>query len=85
MKSVLGKFDTFGAFFTAVLIFFSPIKDGQINFEKRRKEFEILAKISLFQTASSKYDLPKNPSLYHWIYHTPLLSENERYKQHSLL
>ncbi|XP_019855418.1 PREDICTED: ral guanine nucleotide dissociation stimulator-like 1 isoform X1 [Amphimedon queenslandica] len=54
-------------------------KDGLINFEKRRKEFEIIAKLTLFQASASKYLLPLNLSLVHWLYTSPTLSESESF------
>lgn len=81
---VIGIVPYLGTFLTDLTMLHNAVpdkcKDGLINFEKRRQEFEILAKISLFQTACTNYNIPSNPSLRHWIYSTPLLSDEESFQ-----
>ena len=55
---------------------------GLINFEKRRMEFEVLAKVSLFQAAATQYSCTLCGKFEHWLETTPVLSEHERYCGH---
>ncbi|KAH9514515.1 Ral guanine nucleotide dissociation stimulator-like 1 [Bulinus truncatus] len=42
------------------------IEDGLINFEKRRKEFEVLAQLRLLQSAASIYNFSEDCSFWRW-------------------
>lgn len=54
---------------------FTP--DNLINFEKRRKEFEVLAKLRLFQSAARAYTIPMDHVFCAWFHFLPCLTENE--------
>ena len=55
----------------------APLQNGMINFEKRRKEFEILVKVSLFQKSAANYSFTVDHRLEDWIYHFHVYSEQE--------
>ncbi|XP_059157682.1 ral guanine nucleotide dissociation stimulator-like 1 isoform X2 [Physella acuta] len=42
------------------------IEDGLINFEKRRKEFEVLAQLKLLQSAASIYTMTEDNCFWRW-------------------
>jgi len=58
---------------------FCPQQDGLINFNKHRKEFEILAQLMLYQKAAANYSFPSHPPLERWLKDHLLLSEQERW------
>lgn len=53
-------------------------QDGLLNFDKHRKEFEILVQLTLYQKAAANYSFPRHPPQEKWLSETPLLSEQER-------
>lgn len=56
------------------------ILDGLINFDKRRKEFEVLAQIKLLQGAANAYHLPKDERFDRWFDSVLVLDDREAYK-----
>ena len=49
-----------------------------MNFEKRRREFELLAQLTLYQKSASAYAFPHNPQLVQWLRDSRVPSEQER-------
>ncbi|XP_013388019.1 ral guanine nucleotide dissociation stimulator-like 1 [Lingula anatina] len=55
-------------------------EDGLINFEKRRKEFEVLAQIRLYQSAAHIYNLQPNERFMVWFSGVRVYNDNESYE-----
>jgi ral guanine nucleotide dissociation stimulator-like 1 len=53
------------------------VADGLINFDKRRKEFEVLAQIKLLQGAANAYHIETLPRFTHWFDSVEVLDERE--------
>ncbi|XP_076001399.1 ral guanine nucleotide dissociation stimulator-like 1 isoform X2 [Genypterus blacodes] len=56
------------------------VEGGLINFEKRRREFEILSQIQQLQASCSQYSLPVNPHVTAWLQAHTLLTDQESYE-----
>ncbi|XP_026487881.2 ral guanine nucleotide dissociation stimulator-like 1 isoform X2 [Vanessa tameamea] len=56
------------------------VADGLINFDKRRKEFEVLAQIKLLQGAANAYHLPTDPMFDRWFDSVIVLDDREAYQ-----
>lgn len=56
------------------------IGDGLINFDKRRKEFEVLAQIKLLQGAANAYHLHQDLSFDRWFDSILVLDDREAYQ-----
>ncbi|XP_045513157.1 ral guanine nucleotide dissociation stimulator isoform X2 [Pieris brassicae] len=56
------------------------VADGLINFDKRRKEFEVLAQIKLLQGAANAYHLPTDPMFDRWFDSVIILDDREAYQ-----
>ena len=56
-------------------------KGDLINFEKRRKEFEIIIQIRLFQQAAKNYHLKANKDFFIWFNGIPEYSDKEGYNK----
>ncbi|XP_038673453.1 ral guanine nucleotide dissociation stimulator-like isoform X1 [Scyliorhinus canicula] len=81
---VQGTVPYLGTFLTDLVMLDTAVKDyvesGLINFEKRRKEFEIIAQIKLLQKACKNYSFEKHPDFLNWFYRLETLSEADSYK-----
>ncbi|XP_074030164.1 ral guanine nucleotide dissociation stimulator-like isoform X2 [Leptinotarsa decemlineata] len=56
------------------------IGDGLINFDKRRKEFEVLAQIKLLQGAANAYHFSEDPAFDRWFDTILVLDDREAYQ-----
>lgn len=56
------------------------IGDGLINFDKRRKEFEVLAQIKLLQGAANAYHFKVDPAFDRWFDSILVLDDREAYQ-----
>ncbi|XP_069097974.1 ral guanine nucleotide dissociation stimulator-like 2 isoform X3 [Pleurodeles waltl] len=56
------------------------LENGYLNFDKRRKEFEILTQIRLLQSICKNYDLEQDPSFVRWFNSIHPLSEADSYR-----
>ncbi|KAK1886430.1 Ral guanine nucleotide dissociation stimulator-like 1 [Dissostichus eleginoides] len=56
------------------------VEGGLINFEKRRREFEILSQIRQLQASCSHYSFPVNPLIAAWLQAHTLLTDQESYE-----
>ncbi|XP_047447204.1 ral guanine nucleotide dissociation stimulator-like isoform X8 [Mugil cephalus] len=78
-----GTIPYLGTFLTDLVMMDTAMKDytegGLINFEKRRKEFEVIAQIKLLQLASNNYSFTQDSHFKEWFAGVEKLSEAESY------
>ncbi|XP_029142577.1 ral guanine nucleotide dissociation stimulator [Protobothrops mucrosquamatus] len=78
-----GTIPYLGTFLTDLVMLDTAMKDyldgGLINFEKRRKEFEVIAQIKLLQSACNNYSFKKDERFGSWFHGVERLSEAESY------
>merc|ERR1712088_461293 len=56
------------------------VNDGLINFDKRRKEFEVLAQIKLLQGAANAYTIERDPKFSKWFDSILIMDEREAHE-----
>ncbi|XP_029014405.1 ral guanine nucleotide dissociation stimulator-like 1 isoform X2 [Betta splendens] len=56
------------------------VQGGLINFEKRRREFEVLSQIRVLQASCSRYSLAHRPRVAAWLQGQALLTDQESYE-----
>ncbi|XP_067279366.1 ral guanine nucleotide dissociation stimulator isoform X2 [Pseudorasbora parva] len=80
-----GTIPYLGTFLTDLVMMDTAMKDhldgGLINFEKRRKEFEVIAQIKLLQLACNNYNFRRVSGFSAWLSSVEKLSEAESYSQ----
>ncbi|XP_060540589.1 ral guanine nucleotide dissociation stimulator isoform X1 [Pantherophis guttatus] len=83
MGVMQGTIPYLGTFLTDLVMLDTAMKDylegGLINFEKRRKEFEVIAQIKLLQSACNNYSFKKDDRFGTWFHSVERLSEAESY------
>ncbi|KAK1788527.1 hypothetical protein P4O66_016948 [Electrophorus voltai] len=77
-----GTIPYLGTFLTDLVMMDTAMRDyldgGLINFEKRRKEFEVIAQIKLLQLACNNYNFILHPRFRDWFSTVDKLTEAER-------
>ncbi|NWZ36205.1 GNDS protein, partial [Brachypodius atriceps] len=83
MGVMQGTIPYLGTFLTDLVMLDTAMKDfldsGLINFEKRRKEFEVIAQIKLLQSACNNYSFTQEDRFVEWFHSLERLSEAESY------
>ncbi|XP_025067070.1 ral guanine nucleotide dissociation stimulator isoform X3 [Alligator sinensis] len=81
MGVMQGTIPYLGTFLTDLVMLDTAMKDfldgGLINFEKRRKEFEVIAQIKLLQSACNNYSFTQEDRFVEWFHGVERLSEAE--------
>ncbi|XP_061434596.1 ral guanine nucleotide dissociation stimulator-like 1 isoform X2 [Lethenteron reissneri] len=81
--AVQGTVPYLGTFLTDLTMLDTALPDhvqgGLVNFEKRRREFEVLAQIKLLQSACNSYSLRPEERFLAWFHSQPSLSEEQSY------
>ncbi|XP_066548224.1 ral guanine nucleotide dissociation stimulator-like 1 isoform X2 [Amia ocellicauda] len=81
MGAMQGTVPYLGTFLTDLTMLDTALPDyvegGLINFEKRRREFEVIAQIKLLQSACNSYCLTSDPAFLRWFRNQPQHSEEE--------
>ncbi|KAG5832840.1 hypothetical protein ANANG_G00295470 [Anguilla anguilla] len=73
-----------GTYLTVLTMLDTALPDnmegGLINFEKRRREFEILSQIEQLQASCSQYTMPPRANIGSWLLRPKLLTDQESYE-----
>jgi len=79
---VQGTVPYLGTFLTDLMMIDAAFRDttdgGLINFDKRRREFEVLTQIKLFQSAASMYHIVPDRQFADWFDRLQAFDDNER-------
>ncbi|XP_014803814.1 PREDICTED: ral guanine nucleotide dissociation stimulator-like 1 isoform X2 [Calidris pugnax] len=83
MGVMQGTVPYLGIFLTDLIMLDTALQDyvegGLINFEKRRKEFEVIAQIKLLQSACNNYCITPDQKFIQWFKRQQHLTEKESY------
>ncbi|KAM6904643.1 ral guanine nucleotide dissociation stimulator-like 1 [Xenentodon cancila] len=84
MSTSSGVVPYLGTYLTVLTMLDTALPDtvegGLINFEKRRREFDVLSQIRLLQASCSQYNLPQHPRVAAWLHEHKLLTDQESYE-----
>ncbi|XP_066498139.1 ral guanine nucleotide dissociation stimulator-like 1 isoform X2 [Hoplias malabaricus] len=84
MSPANGVVPYLGTYLTVLTMLDTALPDtvecGLINFEKRRREYEILWQIRQLQASCSQYVLPHHPQIAAWLQHQRILTDQESYE-----
>uniref|UniRef100_A0A3P8TK90 Ral guanine nucleotide dissociation stimulator-like 1 n=1 Tax=Amphiprion percula TaxID=161767 RepID=A0A3P8TK90_AMPPE len=84
MSTSSGVIPYLGTYLTVLTMLDTALPDtvegGLINFEKRRREFDVLSQIRVLQASCSQYNLPHHPRVAAWLQGHRLLSDQESYE-----
>ncbi|KAJ8363431.1 hypothetical protein SKAU_G00122620 [Synaphobranchus kaupii] len=84
MNAAGGVVPYLGTYLTVLTMLDTALPDtvggGLINFEKRRREFDILSQIRQLKQACSQYSLPHRPNIAPWLQENRLLTDQESYE-----
>ncbi|KAJ8404160.1 hypothetical protein AAFF_G00339330 [Aldrovandia affinis] len=83
LSSPTGVVPYLGTYLTVLTMLDTALPDtveGLINFEKRRREFEILSQICQLQASCTQYSLPHHPQIGPWLLGSKLLGDQESYE-----
>ncbi|NXL41605.1 RGL1 protein, partial [Podilymbus podiceps] len=83
MGVMQGTVPYLGTFLTDLIMLDTALQDyiegGLINFEKRRREFEVIAQIKLLQSACNSYCMTPDQKFIQWFKRQQYLTEEESY------
>ncbi|XP_069557246.1 ral guanine nucleotide dissociation stimulator-like 1 [Brachyistius frenatus] len=89
MSTSSGVVPYLGTYLTVLTMLDTALPDtvegGLINFEKRRREFDVLSQIRVLQVSCSQYNLPHHPGIAAWLRGHKLLTDQESYELSRLL
>ncbi|TKS92449.1 Ral guanine nucleotide dissociation stimulator-like 1 [Collichthys lucidus] len=84
MSTSSGVVPYLGTYLTVLTMLDTALPDtvegGLINFEKRRREFEVLSQIRVLQASCSQYNLPHHPRIAAWLQGHKLLTDQKSYE-----
>ncbi|KAL1005805.1 hypothetical protein UPYG_G00064200 [Umbra pygmaea] len=83
LSSTCGVVPYLGTYLTVLTMLDTALPDqqgGLINFEKRRREFEILSQIAQLQASCSCYRFPVDQTISSWLQNHTMLSDQEGYE-----
>ena len=79
---IQGTVPYLGTFLTDLMMVDTALKDltddGLINFDKCRKEFELMTQIRMLQLSANSYNIEPEPDFFTWFYNLRIYDDSER-------